>query len=210
MKLNKKLTVILIILLILLISMISFVGIYVQNKNKMQSVVAPYTFAMDMDGARKIVLEVDDTVNTIYYDKDGNKVEEKAEDGTEEEVPVNKPENLTKENYILAKKIIENRLKDAGVDSYLIRLDENSGKIVVELPENNNTDSMISFLYTVGNFTLEDEEGQVLLDKSNLQEVKVGYGATTAGTNVYLQLIFKEDAKVHGAIHPVLIKIRQR
>lgn len=194
MKQNRKLVMALIILLIILISMISFVGIFVQNKNKMKSIVNPYAFTIDLEGARRVELQVDDTVNTIYYDKDGNKVDEEAKDGTKEEVPANATENLTAENYVATKKIIAKRLKAIGVDNYLIRQDEKNGKTIVELPEDSNTNMVISFLYTPGDFSIENEEGEVLLDKSNLKEVKVGYGATSVGTNVYLQLVFHEDA----------------
>ena len=147
-----------------------------------------------MDGYRNISVKASDEKETIYYDKDGNKVEKEAEDGTSEEVPVNSEEVLTKENFEKTKKIIEDRFTDLGVSEYYIRLNEQNGEITVQLPENSLTNTYSQFIYTKGKFTIEDEDGQVLLDNSNLDGVQAAYANTSSGVSVYLNFKFKKDS----------------
>ena len=79
---------------------------------------------------------------------------------------------LTKENYLKTKKIVEKRLNDLGVMEYLIRLDEKNGALTAQIPEDSLTNLASQFLYSRGEFTVEDEDGQVLLDNSNLDKVE--------------------------------------
>ena len=128
MKLDKGLKIALIILLVILLTLVSFGGLYIQKKNLMSNLLKDFKLGMDLNGGRVVTIEVDKTVNTIYYDKDGKVVTEEAKDGTKEEVPVNKDETLTKENYLQTKKIIEKRLSDFGVSEYIIRQNEEQAK----------------------------------------------------------------------------------
>ena len=192
---DRRLKITLVILFIILLSLISFTGIFVQDKNSMRNLIPDYQLGMDLEGYRVVTVDVSNAEETIYYDKDGNVVEEETEDGTTETVPVNSDDILTRENYEETKEIIEERLGDLGVSEYLIRLNEENGSITVQLPENSMTDLAAQFLYTKGEFTIENEDGEVLLDNSNLKEVRVGYNnATTSGTSIYLSFEFNEDS----------------
>ncbi len=213
MKLNKTLTIALIILLIILVSIVSFVGVYTQDNYKMKSLIEEYEFTSDLDGYVKIVLAVDDSTNTVYYDKDGNKVDQKAEDGTEEQVPVNPEENLTKENYIKTRKIIEERLAsvenklanieimryavtETDINDYIIRQDEEDGKIEIYLPDNEYASISMYLATTPGKFTVEDSNGKVFLDNADLQRVVPQYGISSSGSLAQkLAFVFKDDAK---------------
>lgn len=194
MKIDKGLKIALIILLIILISMISFVGIYVQEKKSMVNILKDYQLGMNLKGSRIVTTAVDTGVETIYYDKDGNVVEEETEGGSKKEVPINSEETLTKENYSKTKKIIEKRLDDYGISEYLIRQDENTGKLTVQIPENSDTDIAIQYIYTVGKFTIVGENDEILLDRSNIKEAKAVYGSTSSGTVVYLNIEFNKDS----------------
>ena len=194
MKLDKGLKIGLIILLIILVSVISFVGIYVQDKNSMKNILKEYSLGMDLEGNRTVGVLVDESTKTIYYDKDGKVVEEEKKDGSKEVIPVNSKESLNKENYIASKEIVEKRLNDLGVSNYLIRLDEKTGKMIVQLPEDSRTDLAVQYIYSAGKFTMEDEDGNVLLDNSNLGAVRVGYASETTGTKVYLNLEFNKES----------------
>ena len=195
---NRRLKIALIILLIILVSIISFVGIFVQDTKFMKNVLPEYQLGMDLAGYRAISIAVNDGTETVYYDKDGNEVDTEAEDGTSKEVPINSEEVLTKENYQKTKQIIEDRLLDLSISEYLIRLDEDNGTVTVQIPEDDMTDTASQFLYTPGKFTIEDEDGNVLMDNSNLERVQIGYGqsnsTTTAGTTVYINFVFNEDS----------------
>ena len=191
---NRRLKITFIILLIILLSIISFVGLFIQNTKFMKNILPEYQLGMALDGYRNVSVKVSEETETIYYDKDGNKVTEKAEDGTSEEVPVNSKETLTKENFEKTKKIIADRFTDLGVSEYYIRLNEQNGEITVQLPENSLTDTYSQFIYTKGEFTIEDEEGQVLLDNSNIKSVQAAYGNTGAGVSVFLNFEFNKDS----------------
>lgn len=195
---DRRLKIILATLIIILVSIISFVGLFVQDTKFMKNILPEYKLGMDLAGYRAISINVSDEKETIYYDKDGNKVDTEAEDGSKEEVSVNSEDILTTENYEKTKNVIENRLKSLNISEYLIRLNESDGTITVQIPEDDMTDTAIQFLYTKGVFTIEDEDGNVLLDNSNLESVQVGYSnsssTTATGTTVYLNFNFKDDS----------------
>lgn len=193
---NRRLTIALITLLIILLSIISFAGLFVQNTKFMKNLVPEYKLGMDLEGYRTITVDVSDEEKTIYYDKDGNIVSSEDKDGTSEKVPVNKDEDLTKENYIKARDLIRARLSDLEIKEYLVRLDEENGSITVQIPEDDKTDIASQFLGTVGKFTIEDAEtGEVLLDSSNVKKAQVGYNSLSSGTAIYLSIEFNKDSK---------------
>ena len=193
---NRRLTIALITLLIILLSIISFAGLFVQNTKFMKNLVPEYRLGMDLEGYRTITVAVSDENETIYYDAEGNVVTSEAEDGTSEEVPVNNEEDLTKENYIKSRDLIRERLKDLEIEEYFVRLDEETGSITVQIPENDMADIASQFVDTVGRFTIEDAEtGEVLLDNSNVKKAQVGYSSLSSGTAIYLSIEFNKDSK---------------
>lgn len=168
-KIMKTIKIITISLLIVLVSMIGFFGIYKQNKNQMSNVVKDYTYAMDLNGARTIKL----TLNTDNSD-----------------------EVKTEENYKTAKEIIEKRLKKLGAEEYKVNVNNENGEITVQIPENLNTDTIVSNLTTVGKFEILDSEtNDVLLDNNSIESSKVLYNTATSGTSVYLEIAFNKDGK---------------
>ena len=168
-KIMKTIKIITISLLIVLISMIGFFGIYKQNKNQMSNVVKDYTYAMDLNGARTIKL----TLNSDNSD-----------------------EVKTEENYKTAKEIIEKRLKKLGVEEYKVNVNNENGEITVQIPEDLNTDTIVSNLTTVGKLEILDSEtNDVLLDNNSIESSKVLYNRATSGTSVYLEIAFNKDGK---------------
>ena len=190
---NRRLKIAFITLLIILLAIISFVGIYVQDTKFMKNVIPEYQLGMDLEGYRAITVTPNEETETIYYDADGNEVEEEVEGGTSETVVTN-ADALTTENFEKTKKLIEDRLSQLAIAEYLVRLDEENGNITVHIPEDGMTDLAAQFLYTRGEFTIENEDGEVLLDNSNLETVRVGYNNTTTGTAVYLSFQFNKDS----------------
>ena len=204
----KKVKILTIILAIVLVTMIAFWGIYVPVQNRMENSIKGYSYTMELNGARTIRLKVDDTNKTIIKDAEGKEVtdaenltdEELAEKGyTKEEVANNSQESLTEENYKASKKIIEERLKKLNVDNYSVRLDTQAGDIIIEIPENDVTDSIITNIGTTGKFEIVDSETkEVLMDNKDIKLVNVMYGSdsstgTTAGTTVYLNIEFTKE-----------------
>lgn len=206
----KKVKMLTMILAIVLITMISFCGIFVQYQNRMENKVKDYSYAMDLKGARNVRLKVNEEKETIIKDSDGNTVEDEddltdeqiAEKGyIKEEVWTNSEDVKNKENYNKSKEVIEKRLKELDVQNYIIKLDEETGDILLEFTENDKTDSVISNISTTGKFEIVDSDtNEVLMNNDDIKTVNVLYGSgsstTYQGTTVYLSIEFnKEGAK---------------
>ncbi len=204
----KKIKVLTITLAVIAITMIAFFGVYMPEQNRMENQVKDYDLAMDLKGSRNIRLKVNTEKETIIKDAEGKEVEDSAnltdqeitEKGyTKEEKAKNKEEIKTIENYKISQKIIEKRLQKLGVSNYIIKLEETTGDIVMELPENAETDHVVSNLSTVGKFEIIDSETkEVLMNNQDIKQARVMYGSgnnTTAnsGTTVYLDIEFNKE-----------------
>lgn len=196
-KLGKGLT----ILVIIAICLISFAGIYVKNQGTMQNVLPEYHLGMNLNGARVTKYRVSDKTKEIVYDASGNVTTEgKNEDGslkegyTKEEKAVNSEEVKTEDNFKIAKKIIQNRLKNMGVSEYKVRLNHNTGEMIVEVPEDSSTDEVISNLTYLGKFEIKDSTtNEVLMNNQDVKQASCVYGSTSTGTVVYLNIEFNKE-----------------
>ena len=194
--------VVTIILAIILISMIGFVGIYTQKQNRMENIVRGYDLAMDLKGARVVSIKPKEDKQTVIKDSEGNKITEELTDEqikekgyTKEEVNKN-ADKLTKENFESAKTIIEKRLENLGLENYIVRLNEETGEITMEIEENTDTDTVISNISTNGKFEVQDSETkEVLLNNSNVKRANVMYSSENSGTSVYLNIEFNKEGK---------------
>ena len=188
MKFEQKLKIIVLILIIVLVSLMSFGGLFIQNNGKMVNLLPNYIKGMDLKGYRYITLEVaEDEEND--HDNEEEKVEESAQ--TKEQ----QTEVDAKKDFINAKKIIEKRLKEMNVAQYTVAQDEQTGRIIINMVEDTATDTVIQYLYTTGNLTIEDPEGNVLLDSSQIKQVKTMYANTNNGTSIYLNIEFNNEGK---------------
>lgn len=165
MKREKKLKLVLIISVIVLISLISFVGIYEKNMNAYKNIVPEYLLSKDLNGYRRVELS--------------------AIDG----------ENTTSENYNKAKTIIAKRIEAMGENDYIIRQNSDNGKIIIEIPENENTDRIVGQVSLQGKFEIIDNEtNEVLMTNEDIKNVESGYGATANSTTVvFLNINFNEQ-----------------
>lgn len=150
MKAQKKLSILLIILLIILISIISFVGIFYQDKNQMINVIPDYTLGTDLSGYRKIVLTVD----------------ESDESNTED--------ILKYENYVKSANVIKARLKSMKIEDYTVRCDEATGQIEITIPENDQTEYILSDITQKGVFEIRNTaNNEVLMNNDDIRNVEV-------------------------------------
>ena len=212
MKKKNILKILVLLVAVILIALISFVGIYKYDKGTMVNILPDFKMGKDFGGYRLVTLKVSDDTKSV--EKDATEEEKTAEDESAneeqkadeenseenkaketEEVPVNSEDVLTKDNYKLSKDIIEERIKGQKVDEYDIRVNEENGQIAIQLPENDNTDDVISFIIEPGDFNIIDTETEdVLLSKADLDSTKIMYNNGTTGTTVYLSMNFKKDA----------------
>lgn len=209
----KKVKILTITLVSVLIALVAIFGIYMPIQNRMENKVKEYSYSMDLKGAREVILNVaeeseeteneeaesdektenEETVNDEETENE-NEETEQVDEETENDEEIN-----NEENYKKSKKIIENRLKKLNVDNYTIKLDEQTGKIVIEIPENDNTDNIISNIVTIGKFEIIDTDTEeVLMDNDDIKLVNVMYGSnssgtTSSGTTVYLNIEFTKD-----------------
>lgn len=197
MKKFKGLKITVIVLLIILLSMVSFIGIYVQDKNQVKNILPEYILSRDLKGHRRIELKVNDEVKeTKKYDADNNLItDDTTEVARTEEIKVNSEEMLTKENYEASKKVIEKRLKEMQVNNYDIRQNLENGTIILELPEDDNTDRTVGQLSLQGKFEIVDKDtNEVLMTNDDLKSVQSKYGTTSSGTtSIVLNIQFNKE-----------------
>lgn len=197
MKKFKGLKITVIVLLIILLSMVSFIGIYVQDKNQVKNILPEYILSKDLKGHRRIELKVNDEVKeTKKYDADNNLItDDTTEVARTEEIKVNSEEMLTKENYEASKKVIEKRLEEMQVNNYDIRQNLENGTIILELPEDDNTDRTVGQLSLQGKFEIIDKDtNEVLMTNDDLKSVQSRYGTTSSGTtSIVLNIQFNKE-----------------
>ena len=170
MKAQKKLSIVLILLLIILVSIISFVGIFYQEKNQMVNVIPAYSLGTDLSGYRKILLTVD----------------EDDENNTEDV--------LTYDNYVKSANVIKARLKSMGIEDYTVRCDETTGQIEITIPENDQTEYILSDITQKGSFEIRNTANdEVLMNNDDIRSVKVEVVASSysVGTSsIYMDINF--------------------
>lgn len=198
-----KLKLITKILAVIAICLISFVGIYVQNTNRMENVVKDYSFSKDIEGYRQVLLSL--STATEVLDSEGNVVGDtddydddtiESNEYTKTENPINAQENLTTENYETTKNIIEKRLQDFGVSDYNISLNKNTGEMYLQIPEDDQTDRVISNIKEIADFELRDsEDGTVYLTNEHLKQVRTLYNTSTSGTTVLLEIELNKEGR---------------
>ena len=170
MKAQKKLSIVLILLLIILISIISFVGIFYQDKNQMLNIIPAYSLGTDLSGYRKILLTVD----------------EDDENNTED--------ILNYDNYVKSANVIKARLKSMGIEDYTVRCDETTGQIEITIPENDQTEYILSDITQKGSFEIRNTANdEVLMNNDDIRSVKVEVVPSTysVGTSsIYMNINF--------------------
>lgn len=195
MKTEKTLKKVLIILFVILISLISFGGIFIQDTKFVKNIIPEYKLGADLTGNTIVEFKVNDGTNSIIYDKDGNVVTKEGEGTVKREVPINPTEVLTKENYLLTKQILEKRLKAMGVIDYTLRFSEENGKATLLLPSDLDTSLISQYTAIKGEFTVVNEENEILLNNTHLKKAQVGYTNTNSGTAIYLSIEFNKEGK---------------
>ncbi|MCF0124238.1 MAG: hypothetical protein HUJ68_00480 [Clostridia bacterium] len=196
----KKVKITTITLIIALITMVSFIGVYVKKQNRMENKVKEYSTAMDIKGSRRVTLQI---VEETEENEEAKTEEASSEDEKEnnENTEASNQEQDKTVDYKKAKKILEKRLKVIGVKDYIVRQNNETGEIIAEIPEDEMTDTAVSYLGTVGKFEIKDATtDELLMDNNDIKLSNVLYGqdssSGTAKTAVYLNIEFtKEGAK---------------
>ena len=206
MKTQKVLNKVLIVLIVVLLSVVSFGGIYYKDKGQMVSRIPGYTLDADLGGYRQVTLNVDDSddEHDHTHEEDtttegNNTALENTSSAEENTVAENETANNTAEekkeytadDYKKTAETMKKRLKSLGVQNYQLLLDENTGKILLRLPENSQTDIILSDINEIGKFSIKDSEtNEELLNNSDVRSVNVSLRATEySNTNAIVMTI---------------------
>ena len=195
MKSSKKLKMTLMVLICILIILVGFIGIYSKKSNSYKNILPKYELASDLKGSTIIEFEVDDSTDTVYYDKDGKKVdsdtvtEENEKDYTKEEVKVNSEENLNEDNYGKSVKVMKERLEFLQADQYNLDLDKKTGKIVLTF-EDEYPEDIKNILPMEGKLELVDSKtSDVIIEYTDFKSAEATYATVDDGSYVtYINL----------------------
>ena len=184
--------------------MIAFFGIYGQVQNRMENKVKDYELGRELKSQRVIELKIKEnsTDNSKENssdettDSENTEETEKSEEttSTENESTENK---LTEKDYENAKKIMEKRLQSLGAQDYTISLNKENGTVRVELPENDNVDMYIYYLYASQKITIKDTDSKDnLLNDEMIKGAKYSYTSDSKGAyQVYEEIELTKDGQ---------------
>jgi len=189
------------ILAIVIICLVSFLGVYVQKQNRMENVIKGYDLTKDLSGYRQIIFELSEAKEVL--DKDGKVIgnTDEYDDETiknnsykKSKTKVNAEEKLKVENYLESKKILEKRLDIIGMEDYNLSLDKKTGKLYLQIPEDDNTDYVVSNILGTGSFEIKDSEDNTkYITSKNLKKTNVFYQSTETGTLVCIGMQLDKD-----------------
>ena len=186
MKIQKRLNVILVILLVVLVSIISFGGIYYKNKNSMKNRVPDYILGADLTGYRRVVISPseDKKDNETENETETNTSEDSESENTTDENVTEGESTNTSTNYKKTAEIIRKRLKTLDVENFTVSCNEDTGKIEIDLPEDDRTDMILSDITEVGKFEIKDADtNEILIDNSDIRNAKLT--EQTSSSSVY-------------------------
>lgn len=214
MKKECSLKIILATLVIILLCIVSLGGIYAKDRNIMKNVLPNYIIGMDLDTNTIIKLDVvkNEENSSENPQEENNVTEENSESNnnvedseqTKNSTEKNNSENgqvqniYTVENFEQCKKIIEKRLKNAEINQYTLRLDEQSGTIIMEVPDDVSNETLQN-IFVVGKTEIKiSENNEVIGDHNSISNITtaiddsyVNYGI---GSFVKLDIEFTKDA----------------
>ena len=184
----KKVKILTIALAILLVTLIAFGGIYTQKQNRMENKVKDYELGRELNSQRVVELK-------IKEDSKDNSSDETTDTDNSQETSTEV--ELTEKDYENAKKVMEKRLKALGAQDYTISLNKENGTIRVELPENDNVDMYIYYLYTSQKITIKDTESKdIILSDDMVKGSKYSYANDSKGAyQVYEEIELTKDGQ---------------
>lgn len=213
----KKVKILTIALAIILVTLIAFGGIYIQTQNRMENKVKNYELGRELNSQRVIELKIKETSSTDSENSSTDEKTDSSEESTSEETTntdnsdetnSNNSEEETKltvKDYENAKKVMEKRLQSLGAEDYTISLNKENGTIRVEIPENDNVDMYIYYLYASQKITIKDTDSEdILLNDDMVKGAKYSYSSDNTGAyQVYeeIELTKEGQAKLNELLN---------
>ena len=193
-KIFGKLKVLVVILFVIVVSLVAFWGVFSKEKGVWRNVILDYQYGMELQGARELQYALNDSEEEkyVYVDENGDvkgevwkkgnpitaeeetTASENSEEIASEELPyaketrnvkVNSDDKLTKENFEIAKKIIQKRLKNQEIAESNLRIDDVTGDLMVETANNDTVELVENLVSSAGKFQIIDyQNGLILMD----------------------------------------------
>ncbi len=141
--------------------------------------------------------ESGDTNSEENSTENGESEDSQSTENTSDEKDGQAENVYTLENYKKAKDIIEKRLEQLDVQQYTVRLDENSGSIIIEVPKDINS-TILQSAFATGKIEIKINETEELIgDNNSISKVVTEVDDTYAnyfGSIVTINLQFTNDA----------------
>ena len=218
MKKNYTLKITLAMLFVVLVSLVSFVGVY-----KGKNLVKDYSLGKDFSNRKVAIFSVKEETTTQNNTEssatsnenttDENATSENtaskntasentASENTASENTADENSNTenqeNEKNYEKAKNIIEKRLASLSSNEYDIRLDEDDGTLVIEVPTSMET-SYITELVSKGKVQIKNKNStEVIVDSNGFYGASAKLNTTSSSYSnpvVELNIKFTKDAK---------------
>lgn len=200
MKKNYTLKITLAMLFVVLVSLVSFVGVY-----KGKNLVKDYSLGKDFSNRKVAVFSVkEETTTQNNTESSATSNENTTDENATSENTASKntaSENTASEkekNYEKAKNIIEKRLASLSSNEYDIRLDEDDGTLVIEVPTSMET-SYITELVSKGKVQIKNKNStEVIVDSNGFYGASAKLNTTSSSYSnpvVELNIKFTKDAK---------------
>ncbi|NLM21213.1 MAG: protein translocase subunit SecD [Peptococcaceae bacterium] len=108
---------------------------------------------------------------------------------------------VTNDDVDKARAIIEQRVNGLGVSEPYIQVDYNKKRVIVELAGVEDPDKAVETLQTTAKLTFRNEQGEILLDGSELKDAKAAVDTSRGTADYVVQISFSnEGAKKFAAI----------
>lgn len=226
MKKNYTLKLVLAMLIVVLVSLVSFVGVYKGKnllkdyslgKDFEQRKVATFTVVEDetTTSTEETTEETtEESAEAVTEETTENTAEEETsestEDVAEETSEVSSEENtdtatteqttMSEEDkikeYKKSKNIISKRLTSMNSEEYDIRLDDQTGKLIIEVPSDMDSNYLYEIVSKGKAQILNQSTDEVLVDSNGFKEASATLDTTTYSTPiVLLNIKFNKDAK---------------
>ncbi|MFA6807575.1 MAG: protein translocase subunit SecD [Eubacteriales bacterium] len=97
---------------------------------------------------------------------------------------------VSKEDMAKARAIIEQRVNELGVSEPFIQVDEDKKRVIVELAGIEDPDKAVELLKTTAKLTFRDQEGNILLDGTELKDASAGVDSSMGQSGFVVHISF--------------------
>ena len=198
MKKNYTLKLVLAMLIVVLVSLVSFVGVY-KGKNLLKDYSLGKDFEQRKVATFSVVEKAAESVETTTEQSSEEKTEESSSEQTEqktteEQTSVSEEDKI--KQYNKSKNIISKRLTSMNSEEYDVRLDEQTGKLIIEVPADMDSNYLYEIISKGKAQIFNQNTNEVIVDSNCFKSASATLDTTSYQTPiVLLNIKFNKDAK---------------